>query len=218
MLGWLHHTHPKNPPREVTDLDNSANAGAARSVALVGLSFAGARTTPPSAAGREAAVYRVGVAAVDITPPYPVRLSGFGFRREESAGVTQRIWAKALTIDDGHGPVVLIAVDNLGIPASMVTAVARKLADAGVRLERLAITATHTHTVPMLTGVAPTLFGTPIPPAHQRHIDRYTRELTEHLCRLRGKRSKHRRLLDFPGASAASVFRETGHVRRTRGS
>ena len=42
--------------------------------------------------------YLVGVAKRDITPDYPVRLSGFGFRRTESEGVTQRIWAKALAI------------------------------------------------------------------------------------------------------------------------
>ena len=46
---------------------------------------------------------RVGVAAVDITPDYPVRLSGFGFRRTESEGVTQRIWAKALAFDGDAG-------------------------------------------------------------------------------------------------------------------
>ena len=42
--------------------------------------------------------YRVGVAKVDITPDYPIRLNGFGSRRAESEGVTQRIWAKALAI------------------------------------------------------------------------------------------------------------------------
>ena len=32
----------------------------------------------------------VGVARVDITPDYPVRLSGYGNRREETATVEQR--------------------------------------------------------------------------------------------------------------------------------
>jgi putative membrane-bound dehydrogenase-like protein len=124
--------------------------------------------------------YAVGVAQVDVTPTYPVRLSGFGFRRTESEGVTQRIWAKALAIDDGE-PAVLITVDNLGIPAAMVRAVAGRLAKDGVRPERLAVTATHTHTAPMLRGVAPTLFGQPIPKDHQEHIDRYTADLTDKL-------------------------------------
>src|SRR5262249_21573594 len=76
----------------------------------------------------------------------------------------------------------LIAVDNLGIPAAMTDEVARRLAKkAGLKRERLAITVTHTHTAPMLRGVAPTLFGQPIPKAHQARIDRYTAELTDHL-------------------------------------
>src|SRR5438067_5343099 len=124
------------------------------------------------------ATYSVGVAKVDITPAYPVRLSGFGFRRTESEGVTQRLWAKALVIDDGE-PAVLLTVDNLGVPAYLVQEVAARLArKAGIRSHRLAVTATHTHTAPMLEGVAPTLFGQPIPRDHQQRIDRYTAELT----------------------------------------
>src|SRR5439155_21217887 len=100
----------------------------------------------------EPQTYRVGVAKIDITPDYPVRLSGFGFRRTESEGVTQRIWAKALVLDDGE-PAVLLTVDNLGLPASLVEEVADRLArKAGMRRERLAATATHTHTAPMPKG------------------------------------------------------------------
>lgn len=117
---------------------------------------------------------RVGVAQIDITPNHPVRLHGFGGRRAESDGVWQRIKASAIAIDN----VVLIAVDNLGVPASMTADVAKRL---GIPVERLAICATHTHTAPMLNGVAPTIFGTAIPPEHQKHIDQYTREFTDKL-------------------------------------
>src|SRR5713101_8504515 len=73
----------------------------------------------------EPQTYQVGVAKIDITPSYPIRLSGFGFRRTESEGVTQRIWAKAIAIEGGGGPrgddprspVILITVENLGVPA-----------------------------------------------------------------------------------------------------
>src|SRR5262245_30252773 len=118
---------------------------------------------------------QAGVAQIDITPHYPVRLSGFGFRRTESEGVWRRIKASAVALDD----CVLIALDNLGVPASMTAEVARRI---GIPVERLAISATHTHTAPMLAGVAPTLFGLPIPADHQEHIDRYTRELTDKLA------------------------------------
>ena len=124
--------------------------------------------------------WRIGAAAIDVTPGFPVRLSGFGFRRAESEGVTHKIWAKALAIDDGqNGPAVLITVDNLGVPWPMVeTAAGRLRAKTGLAPERFAVTATHTHTAPMLSGVAPTLFGQPIPAAHQQRIDRYTEQLT----------------------------------------
>ncbi|HEV3116295.1 MAG TPA: neutral/alkaline non-lysosomal ceramidase N-terminal domain-containing protein, partial [Gemmataceae bacterium] len=148
---------------------------------FISVNGAKAVAAPPSCPPETA--YQVGVAQIDITPAYPIRLSGFGFRRTESEGVTQPIWAKALAVDDGTGePAVLITVDNLGVPDELVTEVATRLQrQAGVKRERLAVTATHTHTAPMLKGVAPTLFGMPIPADHQERIDRYTRELTDKL-------------------------------------
>ena len=127
--------------------------------------------------------YSVGVADVDITPNYPIRLNGFGFRRSESEGVTQPIWAKAIAIGtDEEKPLVLITVDSLGMRLSMVEEVARRLkAKAGVERERLAITFTHSHTTPKVNGASDTIFSTPIPPEHQAHIDRYTTELTDAL-------------------------------------
>lgn len=127
--------------------------------------------------------YSVGVAQVDITPDYQIRLSGFGFRRTESEGVRLPIWAKALAISDvANDPVVLITVDNLGIPVSMRNEVARRLAEkTGLKTDRLSIAASHTHTAPMLHNVAPTLFSGPIPEEHQQRIDRYTTELTDKL-------------------------------------
>ncbi len=62
-------------------------------------------------------VCQAGVAQIDITPDYPIRLNGFGFRRAESEGVRQRIWAKALALgDDALGPAILVTVDNLAVP------------------------------------------------------------------------------------------------------
>jgi putative membrane-bound dehydrogenase-like protein len=119
--------------------------------------------------------YRVGVAQVDITPGHPIRLNGFGGRRTESEGVYQRIHARALAIeDDSKEPALLMTVDVLGIPDDIRAEVAKRLQKAGLKPERLAITATHTHTGPMLKGANPTLFGVPIPDEHLKNIDRYT--------------------------------------------
>ena len=80
--------------------------------------------------------YAVGVAKVDITPDYPVRLNGFASRRAESEGVRQQLWAKALAIGtDKEGAAVLIAVDNLGVPDQLVQELAARLKkQAGLEL------------------------------------------------------------------------------------
>lgn len=122
-----------------------------------------------------AADYRAGAAKVDVTPAHPIRLNGFGSRRAESEGVYQKVYARALALHDGTAPAVLLAVDVLGMPADLYDALAARLAkSAGLPKDRLAVTTTHTHTGPMLTGANPTLFGVPIPPEHQKNIDGYT--------------------------------------------
>jgi hypothetical protein len=129
------------------------------------------------------ALLQVGVAQVDITPDYPVRLSGFGFRRTESEGVTDRIFAKALVFaDEKAGPAILITADNLCVPDEITQEIARRLGPKlKLKPDRLSITATHTHTAPMLKDVAPTLFGVPIPAEHQTNIHSYTAEFVDKL-------------------------------------
>ncbi|MDZ4852501.1 MAG: neutral/alkaline non-lysosomal ceramidase N-terminal domain-containing protein [Pirellulaceae bacterium] len=125
----------------------------------------------------------IGIAKVDITPDYPVRLTGYGSRREESEGVELRIWAKALAIgSDTEGPALIVTVDNCGIPYSMRTEVLSRLSKkAGIRSERFAICFSHTHCAPCLTGALVNIFSSDIPPLHQANIDRYTRSLTDQL-------------------------------------
>lgn len=124
-----------------------------------------------------------GAAKVDITPEYPVRLAGYGSRNTESEGVAQRIFAKALALRVGDGPVaVLITVDNCAVRGRLRDEIARRLlSKRGVRDESLAICSSHTHSAPVLEGALPTLFGADIPPAHLASISRYTRELTDNL-------------------------------------
>ena len=127
--------------------------------------------------------YSVGAASVDITPDYPIRLSGYGGRQKESEGIDQRIFAQALAIGtDREGPALLLTVDNVAVPADIREELASRLAKKSrVRNERLTLCSTHTHTAPMLKNACPFLFGADIPPEHQQRIDRYTRELADKL-------------------------------------
>ena len=123
----------------------------------------------------------VGVSEVDVTPDYPVRLSGYGARREETAKIKSPLYARALAVGSER-PVLILALENCGVTESMTAAVARELGRrAGIDRERIVLCYTHTHNAPMLSGAAPMLFSTDIPAAHQRHIDRYSEEVTGRL-------------------------------------
>lgn len=149
-------------------------------VRLAMLAIGVAAVGPGPARGEETPV---GVAQVDITPAFPVRLHGYASRAEESKGVQLRLRAKALAFGgDEQGPSVLITVDGLGVPDAVAEALMKRLAGkANIKRERLAIGASHTHSAPMLSGVAPNIFGKPIPGEHQAHIDQYTRQLIDQL-------------------------------------
>ncbi len=129
----------------------------------------------------QSVVYQVGVSKVDVTPDYPIRLNGFGFRREESEGVNQRIWVKALAISqEDEQPVILLTLDSLGIRLPMLDEVAARLKQkTGLPRERIVLSFSHSHTTPKVNGASDNIFSQAIPAAHQKHIDRYTGELAE---------------------------------------
>ena len=133
----------------------------------------------------EAVTLNVGVASVDITPSEPIRLTGYGNRKEPTGDIRQRLRAKAIAFSEGRGrPSVLITSDLIGVPRHLTEDIARRLQRAGVQREQLAITATHTHTGPLLGGTLPFIFGAPIPAEQQAASERYTTELVDRLERV----------------------------------
>jgi len=131
-------------------------------------------------------LYEVGLASVDVTPDHPIRLNGFGGRRDETLEIGERIVASAIAISHAsQAPVVLVALDSLGIRLPMVEEVAKRVAIShGLPRENLAITFTHSHCTPKVDGASDTIFSTPIPPDHQEHITRYTQRLTAELTQV----------------------------------
>ncbi|HMJ64724.1 MAG TPA: neutral/alkaline non-lysosomal ceramidase N-terminal domain-containing protein, partial [Candidatus Binatia bacterium] len=121
-----------------------------------------------------------GVAKIDITPAYPVRMTGYAVRTTEATNAAQHIWAKALAIGDKE-PALFITVDNCGVQGIMVDDLARRLRNERVTPERIAVCSSHTHSAPMVNGFAPNIFATDIPPEHQQRIDHYTKELADKL-------------------------------------
>lgn len=132
--------------------------------------------------GQDSVMFHTGIASVDVTPGFPVRLNGFGGRRKESEGVRQSLWAKAIAVGTtDEDTVVVITVDTLGIPDDMTERLAAKLKSKGIDRSRLAICASHTHSGPMIRNCANTLFGEPISDEHWQHILQYTEELESKL-------------------------------------
>ncbi len=109
----------------------------------------------------------VGLAQVDITPTHPIRLSGYGVRREETTIIDTPLMAKALAIGE-NVPALLLTVENCGVTSVFTESVANAISQAtGLKRERLAICYSHTHSAPCLTGSAPMLLSTDMPLEHQ---------------------------------------------------
>lgn len=126
--------------------------------------------------------WRAGAADMDITPDYPVRLSGYGSRTTEFEKVSQRIHANALVLQwTDEAPACIVTVDNCGVPAALRADVLKHLAAAGkpIAEERFSLHSSHTHCAPMLKGVLPFLFGKDLTSDEQKNVDRYTEDLTK---------------------------------------
>src|SRR5215470_7844476 len=159
---------------------------------------------------------QIGVAKIDITPDYPIRLCGYAVRKKESEGVAQHLWAKALAIgSDKDHPAILITVDNTGVPATVRNEVVQRLQKKkGIDPQRIALCSSHSHTAPCLAGNLPTLFGEPLPQEHQAHIERYTQELLEALEKVSVQALKNRRPCKLAWGQGKASFAAN---RRTQG-
>ena len=125
----------------------------------------------------------VGTAKIDITPDYPVRLSGYGSRKAESEGVAHRIHSRALAIGGNETTplTLLLTVDTCGVPTEVNERVFEKIsAKTLLRREHFAISSTHSHSAPWLMGFAPNIFAE-IPDDHRARLQRYENELVEKL-------------------------------------
>lgn len=136
--------------------------------------------TPPITSANEANLLPVGLARVDVTPKTPIRMTGYANRQNESEGVSQRLFARALAVGEGSDAAVIVTVDVLGVPANITEEIATRLKKkANLQRERFTVCATHTHCGPTVNGNASNLFSTPYPPEQQARIDNNTRDLTD---------------------------------------
>ena len=152
------------------------------------IGFAGLLCTPLQAKAQNLSVRSqnsflpVGVAAVDITPNRPIRLSGFGSRKEPSEGIAQQLHAKALAIGNDNQLSILVTDDSIGVPAWVSNELSARL-KRKVSLPRasLVVASFHTHAAPALYGTLPYLFVSGLTESEQEEIKRYTNRLLDKL-------------------------------------
>jgi hypothetical protein len=114
-----------------------------------------------------------GAAVVDITPSLPVYLGGFDSGRL-SAGVRDPVYARALFLDDGRTPFVLVTLDVIGFQNDDVRA-SRALASDRWR-DSILVASTHDHVGPDTLGLwGEALFG--VVPMCTGRIPEYMDEL-----------------------------------------
>ncbi len=93
---------------------------------------------------------KAGFGRNDITPRVGVELCGFGpFRCRNSIGIRDRLWARAMAIEQGGMTVVIISCDLIGITRGITRKVRARLRDsAGLPDESVMICCSHTHSGP----------------------------------------------------------------------
>ncbi len=95
---------------------------------------------------------QAGIAAVDITPPIPYRMSGYFYERL-STGTKDPLKAKAIVFRQGGESAAIVFCDLVGIPRDLSTRARRRASEATeIPVGHIAIAATHTHTGPLYFG------------------------------------------------------------------
>lgn len=94
------------------------------------------------------AVFKVGAAQLEITPPLGTHLAGF-FHVRVAESVHDPLYCRAMVIESGDSRLALVSLDTICVDAGFVDPAKAKIHEAcGISPERVLVCATHTHTGP----------------------------------------------------------------------
>lgn len=128
---------------------------------------------------------RVGVARIDISPTEPTWLSGYAVRVKPSEGAVHKLWAKALTIEDGRTKTVIVTTDLIGLPRAVSDVVAARAAkEYGIERAHLLLNSSHTHSGPVVRPNLMTMYT--LTADQSAVLDRYANSLVDKLVTLIG--------------------------------
>ncbi|MEM2702906.1 MAG: hypothetical protein QXR45_07070 [Candidatus Bathyarchaeia archaeon] len=91
---------------------------------------------------------RAGVAAVDVTPPLGIKMSGY-FEERVARDIHDQLFAKALVLDDGETRLAVVVCDLIGVERRYLDEAKRMVYErTGIAPSNVLICCTHTHTGP----------------------------------------------------------------------
>ena len=107
----------------------------------------------PHGNAEDAKVLKAGAHAIDITPErLPVLVNG-GMYSRNAGGVVDRLHARCIVLDDGTTKIAIVVVDSCMVPRDLLDEAKALAAKAtGIPVNRMLISATHTHSAPAAMG------------------------------------------------------------------
>lgn len=145
--------------------------------------------SPTGVASVVAGELRIGTAAVKITPPNGTPLAGY-YGERCSQGVLDDIYAKAAVLDDGKTKATMVACDLIGLSRAVVVEARRIIAEkTGIPASNVMISATHTHTAPVVIGDSAldtmTSGGSKLSRDYSEQLPRWIAQAVEEACKRR---------------------------------
>jgi hypothetical protein len=100
--------------------------------------------------------WKVGLAAVKVTPEQPLLMSGYAGRTKPFAKVAGDLYVKALVLEDQDGQrAALVTSDLLGFPAAVAEPICERIQKkTGLKREQILLNSSHTHAGPQLSLTA----------------------------------------------------------------
>ncbi len=124
--------------------------------------------------------FRAGAAAVDITPTeFPVIVNG-GFLERRANKAHWPLHARCLVLDDGNTRVAITVVDTCAMPRHLIDqAKSRAHGATDIPVDRMLISATHTHSAPSVLGA----LGTGVDQGYAQTLPGRVAEAIELACK-----------------------------------
>jgi len=97
--------------------------------------------------------FRAGVSAIDITPTTFPRIIAGGFLEGRGDKITDRLFVRSFVLDDGKMKIAFAIVDTCMMEQSLIDeAKALAAKQCGIPMDRMMVSATHTHSAPAAMG------------------------------------------------------------------